>query len=31
MGLTNDERVSLVELRIDKAKRFLDEANRMIE
>ena len=29
MGLTNDERTSLVELRLDKAKRFLNEASRM--
>ncbi len=31
MGLTNDERTSLVGLRLDKAYRFLDEADRMIE
>lgn len=30
MGLTNDERNSLVELRLDKAKRFLREAEQML-
>lgn len=29
MGLTNDERNSLVKLRMDKAKRLLDEAEQM--
>ena len=31
MGLSNDERVSLVELRLDKAQRFLTEAEQMIK
>lgn len=31
MGLTNDERASLVMLRMDKAKRFLREAEQMLE
>ena len=30
MGLTSDERASLVTLRIDKAKRFLAEAEQML-
>ncbi len=30
MGLTDDERTSLVTLRIDKAKRFLQEAEQML-
>ena len=31
MGLTNDERISLIGLRVDKAKKFLSEADHMIE
>ena len=30
MGLTNDERSSLVELRLEKAKRFIAEAEQML-
>ena len=30
MGLTNDERSSLVELRLDKANRFIKEAEQML-
>lgn len=30
MGLTNDERISLVELRLDKARRFIKEAEQML-
>lgn len=30
MGLTNDERNSLIELRLDKAKRFIKEAEQML-
>ena len=30
MGLTNDERSSLVELRLEKAKRFIAEAKQML-
>ena len=30
MGLTNDERNSLVELRLDKARRFIKEAEQML-
>lgn len=30
MGLTNDERYSLVELRLDKARRFIKEAEQML-
>lgn len=31
MGLTDNERQSIVELRMGKAKTFLDEANKMVE
>lgn len=30
MGLTNDERSSLVELRLDKANRFIKKAEQML-
>ena len=30
MGLTNDDRSSLVELRLEKAKRFIAEAEQML-
>ncbi len=30
MGLTNDERSSLAELRLEKAKRFIAEAEQML-